>query len=426
VTDFLIATSGPSSTYPQRAYRNPTDALVKFLDSKHGDSWSIWEFRAEGTGYPDSEVHGRIQHFPWPDHHPPPFAVIPAIMANMKNWLSGGNLVGGQDHVNDYDNTNTDGEGTSVTTETQTTAIRRKNRVAVVHCKAGKGRSGTIACSYLVSQEGWKVDDALKRFTERRMRVGFGNGVSILSQVRWVGYVDRWANDMDRAYVERPVEVLEIHVWGLRDGVKIAVRGYVDGGKTIKCFHLFHRSERTIVDSGKGNNGNGNGNGNSNINGVRKPRDKLERESQVDGSTLNHEVSTPSSEESSSLVYASVSGLETVTTPSQSGDMSSPQAHGTVAAIVLRPSKPVILPTSDVNIDFERRTKAGYTRLAMATSIAHVWFNAYFEGGDKHDSGVFECEWEDFDGIRGSSQKGTKALERVKVVWRYPSYSTKE
>src|ERR1700761_4016780 len=89
VTDQIIATSGPSGTYPQRAYRNPLDQLVKFLDYKHGEEWKIWEFRAEGTGYPDSEVYGRIHHFPWPDHHPPPFALIPAIMASMRNWLHG-------------------------------------------------------------------------------------------------------------------------------------------------------------------------------------------------------------------------------------------------------------------------------------------------------------------------------------------------
>lgn len=42
VTDFIVATSGPSSTYPQRAYRNPTESLVKWLDYKHGEDWAIW------------------------------------------------------------------------------------------------------------------------------------------------------------------------------------------------------------------------------------------------------------------------------------------------------------------------------------------------------------------------------------------------
>jgi protein-tyrosine phosphatase len=73
-----------------------------------------------------------------------------------------------------------------------------------------------------------------------------------------------------------------------------------------------------------------------------------------------------------------------------------------------------------VNIDFERRSKASYTGFAMVTSIAHVWFNAYFEGGADHDSGVFETEWSAMDGIKGSARKGIRALDKLKVVWRYP------
>jgi len=65
-------------------------------------------------------------------------------------------------------------------------------RVIVGHCKAGKGRTGTVLCSYLMSEEGWTKDEALKRFTQRRMRPGFGSGVSIPSQLRYVGYVERW------------------------------------------------------------------------------------------------------------------------------------------------------------------------------------------------------------------------------------------
>jgi protein-tyrosine phosphatase len=212
VTDNIIATSGPGATYPQVAYRNPLKDLVKFLDSKHGDKWAIWEFRAEGTGYPDSEVYGRVWHYPWPDHHPPPFALIPLIMGSMRKWLKDDEADG---------------------------------RVVVVHCKAGKGRSGTISCSYLISEEGWTPEDAMNRFTERRMRPGFV-GISIPSQRRWITYVDRWAKH-GKKYIERPVEILEVHIWGLRDGVKIAVEGYVEEGKVIKKFHTFHRHEREIV-----------------------------------------------------------------------------------------------------------------------------------------------------------------------------------
>lgn len=341
----VIATSGPSSTYPQRAYRNPTDALVKFLDYKHGKQWAIWEFRAEGTGYPDSEVYGRIRHYPWPDHHPPPFALIPNIMASMRDWLKG--------------------------LETGT------GRVVVVHCKAGKGRSGSVACSYLISEEGWTVNDALARFTERRMRSGFGAGVSIPSQLRWINYVDRWAKHQ-KLYVERQIEVLEVHSWGLRDGVKVAIEGYIDEGKVIKTFHVFGKSERISMDA--------------------------HQESDAHLTDGTNDLPQPAS--------ASDPQLPT-----------SPSATSNTLAAVFRPQRPIIIPTSDICINLERRNKASYG-FAMVTSVAHVWFNAFFEGrgpenhGDPTSDGVFEIAWDAMDGIKGSARKGTRALDRLAVVWK--------
>ena len=125
----------------------------------------------------------------------------------------------------------------------------KDGRVVVVHCKAGKGRSGSISCSYLISEEGWTAEDALQRFTERRMKPGFGAGVSIPSQLRWISYVDRWTKNK-KLYIERPVQILEVHIWGLRDGVKVAIEGYVDEGRTIKMFHTFSKNEREIVRGG--------------------------------------------------------------------------------------------------------------------------------------------------------------------------------
>ncbi|MCJ1278367.1 Telomerase protein component 1 [Puttea exsequens] len=366
VTDNIIATSGPSSTYPQRAYRNPTDALVKFLDYKHGQNWAIWEFRAEGTGYPDSEVYNRIHHYPWPDHHPPPFALIPNIMASIRDWLK-------------------DPE--------------HEDRVLVVHCKAGKGRSGTVACSYLISQEGWTVEEALARFTERRMRNGFGNGISIPSQLRWIRYVDWWTKH-GKVYVERQIEIMEVHVWGLRDGVKVAIEGYMDEGKTIKTFHTFAGSERTVVDKMQ-----------SNLAATNDLRD------------VDHE--------SADMQEKGATDPPTAVTPE------SVATESCLRAVMFRPSHPIILPTSDINIDFERRNKATYG-FTMVTSVAHVWFNTFFESQNTStsssnfgeqlparterpamtDSGVFEIEWDAMDGIKGSARKGTRALDRLAVVWR--------
>ncbi|KAK5105923.1 Telomerase protein component 1 [Lithohypha guttulata] len=256
-----------------------------------------------------------------------------------------------------------------------------RQRVAVVHCKAGKGRSGTVACSYLISQEGWRLEDALKRFTVRRMRAGFGEGVSIPSQLRWVRYVNTWTNQLQKKYIERPVEVVEVHVWGLRSGVKVCVEGFIDEGRRIKNFHTFVREEKIPVDDG------------SSILPVDEPPAKKHTETLVSPTG-----STPSSSKN---------------------DLSTPAKEAS-QNVILRPSKPLRLETSDINIDFERRNKSTYTGFAMVTAIAHVWFNVYFEGGASgNESGVFEIDWEAMDGIKGSARKGIKCLDKLKVVWKY-------
>lgn len=282
----------------------------------------------------------------------------------------------------------------------------KKGNVAVVHCKAGKGRSGTVTCSYLISEQGWSVDDALMAFTARRMRSGFGAGVSIPSQLRWVGYVAAWVRG-GKLYVERRVEVLEVHVWGLREGVKVGVNGYVDEGKTIKTFHVFGKKERFVLD----------------------------------GSHSSQRSSAGSNEEKALPLQESAPKIENRSHESSASDKKSSQAETTGSeaggeAVIFRPSSRIILPSNDIDIDFERRNKAGGYGWTMVTSVAHVWFNVFFEGRRSprsnppipltaaaaeltgSDSGVFEINWENMDGIKGSARKGVRALDRLAVVWR--------
>ena len=288
-----------------------------------------------------------------------------------------------------------------------------KNRVAVVHCKAGKGRSGTVTCSYLISEEGWKPEEALAKFTEKRMRAGFGNGISIPSQLRWIEYVEKWTKS-GKIYVERPVEIIELHAWGLRDGVKVTVEGYIDEGRKIKTFHVFQKEERFIVDGTAQNDG------------------IFAELAGVDSS-----LSTPRSTDSR---LASSSSPALLDSSQASSPPKGPERSGTEVggkAVILRPSSPVIIPTSDVCIGLQRRNRAPYG-WTMVTSVAHVWFNCFFEGSDNPpssqdhstldgnsatlsnlaDSGTFQIEWDAMDGLKGSSRKGTRALDKVAVVWR--------
>ncbi len=350
---------------------------MKFLDYKHGKDWAIWEFRAEGTGYPDEAVYGRIMHYPWPDHHPPPFKLIPMIMAGMRNWLHEEGKSGQEGKV-------------------------RKERVVVVHCKAGKGRSGTMACSYLISQCGWKAEEALARFTERRMRPGFGQGVSIPSQLRWVGYVERWTKT-GKVYVERQIEIMEVHLWGLRNGVKVQIEGYVEDGKKIKLFHVFTKKERVVVE--------GNAPGSSGFSAMISDMAGFQNQGKIGVSKSADQLDRTS--DSKPVVSGGSSTTSVETTGTETGG----------GAVIFKPSTRVILPTSDINIDFERRNKAsmGWT---MVTAVAHVWFNAYFEGngpeqgGKPDDNGLFEIDWDRMDGIKGSSRKGTRAFDRLAVIWK--------
>ena len=477
----VIATSGPSDTYPKRAYRNPLDSLVRFLDSKHGDKWAIWEFRAEGTGYPDSAVYNRIWHYPYPDHHPPPFALIPNMMASMRNWLRAGNN-SSTNNSNDNSKRNSSGDSDGVIAKGGSTGEASVNgnkddkmeksqdkgkdsndnksggaaafaeavtavteaaskppvgdgRVVVVHCKAGKGRSGTATCAYLISEEGWSMEDALQRFTERRMRPGWGAGVSIPSQLRWLRYVSRWA-EHGKIYVERQVQVLEVHVWGLRDGVKVCVEGFVDEGRTIKVFHTFTREEREIVRGSldhqtgfaelvqevmkkrAGYTGKGKGAGGG--------AGKKDRATGHDSGT-NSPTSPASALASGAATPASIPASSLATDVSSNNDKDNndddDQEQVDSADAVFRPAEKLVLPTNDINVDFERRNKAvsGWT---VVTAVAHVWFNAFFEGngpeqgGQADESGIFEIEWDAMDGIKGSSKKGTRAFDRIAVVWK--------
>lgn len=121
VTDQVIVMGYPASGI-ESLYRNRREDAKRFLEHRHGKNFWVFNFcPVNENTYPSSVVDGRVSRYPFPDHHAPPLAIMPLIAREIRAWLEGS-----------------------------------PERVVVLHCKAGKGRSGTMACAYLITS----IDDA--------------------------------------------------------------------------------------------------------------------------------------------------------------------------------------------------------------------------------------------------------------------------
>uniref|UniRef100_A0A2N9GZ33 Phosphatidylinositol-3,4,5-trisphosphate 3-phosphatase n=1 Tax=Fagus sylvatica TaxID=28930 RepID=A0A2N9GZ33_FAGSY len=151
ITDRVLAMSFPAERM-RAMYRNPLWQVKSVLDMRHQGHYKIYNLCIEET-YDPSHFHGQVESYPFDDNHVPPLQLIKIFCESVYSWLS-------SDPKN----------------------------IAVVHCMAGKGRTGLMVCAYLV-YSGMSADEALQLYAD--MRTTNNEGVSIPSQRRYVGY---WEN----------------------------------------------------------------------------------------------------------------------------------------------------------------------------------------------------------------------------------------
>lgn len=134
ITDRIIAIALPSTGYAT-VLRNSEDEYSKYFNDVHGNHYRIWN--TSQLSYDYSKFNNSVVDVGWPDHHNPSVVTAFYMCAGMLKWL-----------CEDPEN------------------------VVIVHCLAGKGRTGCIiACLLLYMGKFHKAQQALLHFAERRVDV---------------------------------------------------------------------------------------------------------------------------------------------------------------------------------------------------------------------------------------------------------------
>eukprot|EP01127_Copromyxa_protea_P013802 TRINITY_DN3740_c0_g1_i4.p1 TRINITY_DN3740_c0_g1~~TRINITY_DN3740_c0_g1_i4.p1 ORF type:complete len:484 (-),score=72.26 TRINITY_DN3740_c0_g1_i4:339-1754(-) len=152
ITPNLIAMGFPASGV-EGYFRNNIEDTAQYLRWRHNEKFLVLNLSSEKS-YDPQLFDNKVLRLGFPDHHSPPLNLLFEIMLKMHEYLK-----------------------------------KDKERVIAVHCLAGRGRTGTIICSYLVfSGEITTMSDALELYARRRSITL--KGVSQPSQRRYAGYID--------------------------------------------------------------------------------------------------------------------------------------------------------------------------------------------------------------------------------------------
>jgi protein-tyrosine phosphatase len=155
ITEKVIAMGFPS-TGVQALYRNSLADIIKFFKTKHNDIVKVYNLCIEKDRIYNKDIfpNSKVGLFPATDHNPSPIKLILEFCIDICLYL-----------------------------------IKNPKGVAAVHCKAGKGRTGVMICSYLVFSGLCKNCEQAFRYYGR-MRTKNNTGVTIASQRRYIRYFE--------------------------------------------------------------------------------------------------------------------------------------------------------------------------------------------------------------------------------------------
>ncbi|KAK1423343.1 hypothetical protein QVD17_18642 [Tagetes erecta] len=148
ITPRILAMSFPAERM-MAIYRNPMWQVKEVLEMRHRGHYKVYNLCIE-EDYDPSHFNGLVERYPFDDNHVPHLPLVKEFCESVHSWLS-------SDPKN----------------------------IVVIHCMAGKGRTGLMVSSYLV-YSGMLAEEALQVYADKRTTNNLG--VTIPSQRRYVGY----------------------------------------------------------------------------------------------------------------------------------------------------------------------------------------------------------------------------------------------
>lgn len=149
ITPQIIAMGLPAQGFSS-LFRNPLSSVASMLSQYHGESFMLLNLTEDS--YSHGPFKDQVLDIGWEDHHAPPIHALAKAVVAAALWIS-----------------------------------LKPGNVVAVHCKAGKGRTGTVIAALLVYAGIFDdPDEAFAYFSYRRAHLFHKGGVTIPSQRRSV------------------------------------------------------------------------------------------------------------------------------------------------------------------------------------------------------------------------------------------------